>query len=55
MTLAERIERRISDIPASNPSVMSLYPTTLDSILSRDLIKEIAKQAAAEAVLTQDK
>jgi hypothetical protein len=51
-TLSDQIEKRIRDIPASNPGYISLYPETLGSILSPELIREIAK-AAAEVALSK--
>jgi len=47
--LVDRIRRRISAIPATNPGILSLYPDTLSDILSHSLLQKIAKEAAAAA------
>jgi hypothetical protein len=49
MTLADRILKRISAIPARNPGYISMAPETLDDVISYDLLRLIAKEAAAEA------
>lgn len=48
--LATRIQRRLQDVPASNGAVISLYPTTLRSVLSRELLERICDDAADEAI-----
>lgn len=48
--LAGCIEKRIREIPASNPGVIAMYPTTLANVLDRSLLRKIALEAAAEAV-----
>lgn len=47
-TLADRIERRLLNLPANNPGVISFHPTTLQNVMSRELIRRIATEAAAE-------
>lgn len=47
MTLADRIEARIREIPASNPGVISFAKPALHRVLDRDLIRRIAEEAAA--------
>lgn len=47
--LIARIEQRIGNIPAHNPGVIDLYPTTLRQQISRELLRKIAEEAAAEA------
>jgi hypothetical protein len=49
MTLADRIERRIRNIPANNPGYISVCPENLGSILSNALLRKIAQEAADEA------
>lgn len=51
MTLTERIENRIRAIPASNPGFISVGSRTLGDLLADDLLRTIAKEAAAEAVI----
>src|SRR5687767_13601493 len=47
--LERRIYDSISEIPANNPMVMSVYNDTLRSLLSDELLREIAKRAASIA------
>lgn len=49
MTLAERIEERIREMPACNPGYLAVVPETLGRVLHRELIRKIAEVAAAEA------
>jgi hypothetical protein len=46
--LTERIIKRISTIPASNPMMIEAVPDTLSSVLSRALIRKIAEEAVEE-------
>jgi len=46
--LTERIIKRISTIPASNPMMIEAIPGTLSSVLSRTLIRKIAEEAVEE-------
>lgn len=48
-TLADRIEARIRDIPASNPGYISVVRETLGAVLSRELLRKIAEEAAIVA------
>ena len=48
LKLADRIEKRIREIPASNPGVVSFTESVLRNVLSRDLIRRIAEEAAKE-------
>lgn len=50
MTLVDRIEKRIREIPASNPGYVSLVREDLGMVLSHDLLRKIAEEAAAEAL-----
>lgn len=50
--LADRIERRIREIPANNPGVISFCHETIGSLLSHNLLRKIAEEAAAEATKT---
>lgn len=47
--LAYKIERAIADIPANNPAYISVRQQTLSDVMSYDLIRKIAKVAAAAA------
>jgi hypothetical protein len=49
MTLADRLEKRIREIPARNPGYISVVSETLSNVLSASLIRQIALEAAAEA------
>jgi len=50
LSLADRIEVRIREIPASNPGYVSAFAgETLGNVLSRDLLRKIAETAAKEA------
>jgi hypothetical protein len=49
MTLADRIEKRIAEIPASNPGYMAMTNETLGTVLDRNLLRRIAEEAADEA------
>lgn len=49
MTLADRIEKRIRAIPASNPGYVAVTRETLGDLLARDLLRKIALEAADEA------
>jgi len=49
MTLADRIEKRIREIPANNPGYISVVQETLGRILAPSLLRRIALEAAAEA------
>ena len=44
------IERLIRAIPSHNPGYVSSVPETLDQLLSADLLRKIAKVAAAESL-----
>lgn len=46
MTLAEKIEAAVRDIPANNPSYISFRQEKLSDVVSRELIKSIAQVAA---------
>ena len=46
MTLADRIEKRIRRIPASNPAYISFVPKTLGNVLDAELLRFIALEAA---------
>lgn len=48
-SLADRIEKRIREIPAHNPGVISCVQENLGRVLSRDLLRRIAVEAADEA------
>ena len=47
--LHTRIERRIREIPSSNPGYVSVVPENLGRLLSRSLLERIATEAAKEA------
>jgi hypothetical protein len=40
------IQKAISEIPANNPGVISMYPTTLRDVIARRLLENIADDAA---------
>jgi hypothetical protein len=44
-SLFDRVVKAISAIPASNPGYISMYPETLDLVLSEEIIRKIAKVA----------
>lgn len=46
--LAARIEKRIRDLPARNPSYVSFYDEKLGDLLSDHLIREIIKAIMKE-------
>lgn len=48
--LATRIQRRLQDIPASHGGYISVAPSTLNRVLSRELLERIADDAADEAM-----
>ena len=48
-SLADRIEKRMREIPASNSSYISPIQENLGRVLSESLIRRIALEAAAEA------
>lgn len=48
-SLADRIEKRIREIPAHNPGVISCMQENLGRLLARDLLRRIALEAADEA------
>lgn len=50
--LADRIERKIKNIPAHNPAYVSAVPLTLGKILDARVLRKIAEEAANEAALT---
>lgn len=50
--ISTRIQRRLQGIPAANGGYMSLAPTTLRDVLSRELFERIC-DAAAEVALSE--
>lgn len=48
--LSTRIQRRLQSIPASNGGYISVAPTNLRSVLSRELLERICDDAADEAL-----
>lgn len=49
LDLADRIERRLRGIPASHGGYISVLPSDLGRVLSRELLSRIADEAAKEA------
>lgn len=52
-TLVDRIEDRIREIPVSNLGYISVARHNLGSVLDRQLLRKIAEEAAAEALIAE--
>ena len=46
-SMIDKVRRRIAKIPANNPAVISMYPETLLTVLSFELLQKIAEEAVS--------